>query len=69
MKEMREAQNNLKAGLGTVKKRRKENERKLREKILLKNELNRKIDKFDESLIDDHKHDLEQAGKLKKLEL
>ena len=44
--------------------RRKENKRKLREKVDLKDELNREINNFDESLIEDHKHDLEQEGKL-----
>ena len=56
---MGEAKNKLKQGLSIVKMRRKENDRKLKEKLDLKNELNRKIDKFDESLIEDHKNDLE----------
>jgi hypothetical protein len=38
--------------------RRKENKRKLREKVELKDELNREINNFDNSLIEDHKHDL-----------
>lgn len=44
--------------MNIIKMRRKENKRKLREKHELKDDLNREIDKFDESLIEDHKHDL-----------
>ena len=57
-KEFVEAKNKLKQSLSIIKQRKKDNDRKLKEKWDLKNELSREINKFDDSLIEDHKNDL-----------
>ena len=58
-KEKKEMQNNLNQALHIVRERRKENKRKLSEKVSIKDSLNRMIDRFDEALIEEHRNELE----------
>jgi hypothetical protein len=51
--------NNLKQSVKIMKMRRKENNRKLTEKVSMKDNLTKIINKFDEALIDDHRKELE----------
>jgi hypothetical protein len=58
-KERGEMLNQFNLALSIVKKRKKENLRKLREKMSIKDQLDKIINKFDDSLIEDHKNELE----------
>jgi hypothetical protein len=67
-KEKKEMHNKLTLSISILKKRRKENKRKLKEKMNVLVSLNRMIDRFDEQLKEGHKHDMQSIGKLKKLQ-
>lgn len=67
-KESKEMKNKMSEASNIVRRRRMENTRKMEERLSTRNALNRIIDEFDDSVIMDHKKDLEEDGKLKKLE-
>ncbi len=57
-KENKEMQNKLVQAMAIIRKRKKENKRKLKEKMNVLVSLNKMIDKFDEKLQESHKKDL-----------
>ena len=58
----------MKQAEGIVRKRRRENQRKMGERVALKEQLEKMIERFDEHMKQEHREELEEQGKHTKLE-